>query len=70
MSIVNDDDPTGCPGHYEHNYRLVDERDGFSTYICQRCGAEIQEEAEWPHGTKEEMTTLRDEVNQVRRSVK
>jgi hypothetical protein len=33
-----------CPPYYEHDYRKIDERDGLATYICRRCGAEIQEE--------------------------
>lgn len=63
-------DEEDCPPYYEHDYRKVDERDGLTTYICRRCDAEIQEEAEWPHGSKEEMTALRDEVNQMRRGAK
>ena len=39
-----DDDEKECLGHYEHNYKKVDERDGITTYICSRCGAETQEE--------------------------
>jgi hypothetical protein len=33
-----------CGETYDHDLRLVDERDGWCTYECRECGAEIQEQ--------------------------
>ena len=35
-----------CGETYDHDLRLVDERDGIATYECRRCGAEVIEEDE------------------------
>lgn len=34
----------GCGWEYDHDLRLIDERDGMATHECRRCGAEIVED--------------------------
>ena len=43
---VADDEYEGdvCGESYDHNLRLIDERDGCRTYECRTCGAEIFED--------------------------
>jgi hypothetical protein len=33
-----------CGFGYDHDFRLIDERDGCRSYECRECGAEILEE--------------------------
>lgn len=40
---MTDDDPV-CGETYDHTLRLLDERDGYATYECTECGAEVYEE--------------------------
>lgn len=35
-----------CGVSYDHDLALVDERDGWRSYECRRCGAEIEEQIE------------------------
>jgi hypothetical protein len=42
---VNPEDYLCSNGSDEHDYELTDERDGWSTYVCRECGAELQEES-------------------------
>ena len=37
----DDTDKEVCGESYDHDLRLIDERDGFATYACRECGAEI-----------------------------
>lgn len=34
----------GCDDYPEHDYRVMDERDGIRTLECSRCGAEGTED--------------------------
>lgn len=38
------DDGDVCGFTYDHDLRLIGERDGWFTYECRECGAEIFEE--------------------------
>ena len=41
------DDDWLCDGdHLEHDYEVMDERDGIRSLVCRRCGAETFEEDE------------------------
>lgn len=41
-----DDDPFACVDDYpEHDYQMTGEADGWQTFVCRRCGAEIDERA-------------------------
>jgi hypothetical protein len=41
----DDDDDSECvDGYPEHDLRLIEERDGYTTYECRRCGAEVVSE--------------------------
>ena len=41
------DEESACTDDYpEHDFKVVDERDGIATLICRRCGAESWEEDE------------------------
>lgn len=33
-----------CGATYDHTLRLIDERDGYATYECTECGAEVVED--------------------------
>jgi hypothetical protein len=35
-----------CGDSYDHDLDLIDERDGYCSYVCRTCGAEILTEPE------------------------
>jgi hypothetical protein len=35
------DDDFICGESYDHTLKLIDERDGYATYECTECGAEV-----------------------------
>lgn len=41
MTDINADVENGCGYSYDHDLRLIDTRDGISSYECRECGAEI-----------------------------
>ncbi len=41
-----DEDQPICGETYDHTLKLIDSRDGSSTYECTECGAEIHEDDE------------------------
>lgn len=40
------EDEEVCGESYDHDLVLLDERDGYATYECRRCYAEIYEDPE------------------------
>jgi hypothetical protein len=38
---MTDDTEPVCGESYDHDLRLIDERDGYATYDCRECGAEV-----------------------------
>lgn len=36
--------PETCGESYDHDLRLIDEADGYATYECRKCGAEVTTE--------------------------
>ncbi len=41
MTAMADDAEPVCGESYDHDLRLIDERDGYATYECRKCGAEV-----------------------------
>ncbi len=41
MTTEADDTEPVCGESYDHDLRLIDERDGSATYECRDCGAEV-----------------------------
>lgn len=39
-------DEMACGESYDHNLEVVDERDGWVTYMCSECGAEVIEDGD------------------------
>ncbi len=42
--MATDEDELVCGESYDHDLRLIDERDGWRTSECRECGAEIIED--------------------------
>ncbi len=41
MTAMADDTEPVCGESNDHDVRLIDERDGYATYECRECGAEV-----------------------------
>lgn len=46
MSDTDDNTEPVCGESYDHDLRLIDEADGYATWECRECGAEVVEEPE------------------------
>lgn len=45
MSTEDDDNTEpACGESYDHDLRLIDGREGYATYECRECGAEVATE--------------------------